>query len=150
MSACGKLITTPHIVELSTPERTALHQLRDYHERQLESERKAGTSDEDLRMFEEEVAILDKLCQQLSEWFEDRSSDYFEKVVDEFVADVKDVVNYPSAAEPTEWASMQHEMREAFYDLQYHIYIIALHRFLAEKLTLVSRTIQYMKALLQK
>ncbi|SHE32580.1 DNA helicase/exodeoxyribonuclease V, beta subunit [Fodinibius roseus] len=32
-------------------------------------------------------------------------------------------------------ASMQHEMREAFYDLQYHIYIIALHRFLAEKLS---------------
>jgi hypothetical protein len=50
-------------------------------------------------MFEEEVALLDKLCQQLSEWFEDRSSDYFEKVVDEFVADVKDVIDEPMRTE---------------------------------------------------
>jgi hypothetical protein len=34
-----------------------------------------------------------------SEWFEDRSSDYFEKVVDEFVADVKDVIDEPMRTE---------------------------------------------------
>jgi uncharacterized tellurite resistance protein B-like protein len=33
------------------------------------------------------------------EWFEDRSSDYFEKVVDEFVADVKDVIDEPMRTE---------------------------------------------------
>ncbi|WP_372637757.1 exodeoxyribonuclease V subunit beta [Fodinibius sp.] len=32
-------------------------------------------------------------------------------------------------------SSLRHEMREASYDLQYHIYTLALHRFLAQKLS---------------